>query len=103
MEFIAAPNDYFLWVALENPRTRSPATWTSYAEAIYDYFAWLEANALSWDALPPRHGEGGGISNIALYRNWSLDALDRRSGGRAMAPSTVRKRLSQVMRFYEWA
>lgn len=103
MEFITAPNDYLLWVVLENPGTRSSATWKSYAEAIYDYFAWLEANALNWDAVPPRHGEGGGISNIALYRNCSLDARDRRSGGHAMQPSTVRKRLSQVMRFYEWA
>ncbi|WP_350029252.1 MULTISPECIES: tyrosine-type recombinase/integrase [unclassified Caballeronia] len=103
MEFISAPNDYLLWVALENPRTRSPATWRSYAETIYDYFAWLEANALSWDAVPARYGEGGGISNIALYRDWSLDALDQRTGGHAMQPSTVRKRLSQVMRFYEWA
>jgi integrase/recombinase XerD len=103
MEFISVPNDYLLWVALENPRTRSSATWRSYAEAIYDYLAWLEANALSWDAVPPRNGEGGGVSNVALYRDWSLDALDRRTGGHAMQPSTVRKRLSQVMRFYEWA
>lgn len=61
MEFIKAPNDYFLWVALGNPKTRSPATWKSYAEAIYDYFAWLEANGSSWDAMPAPYGEGGGI------------------------------------------
>ncbi len=103
MDFMNAPNDYLLWVVLENPQTRSPATWKSYAEALYDYFSWLEANALSWDPVPARYGEGGGISNIALYRNWSLDALDRRSGRHAIQASTVRKRLSQIMRFYEWA
>jgi len=103
MEFVTEPNDYLLWVALESPRTRSRATHSSYAEALYDYFAWLEANGLRWDAVPPRYGKGGEISNIALYRDWSLDAPDRQTGGRAMHPSTVRKRLSQVMRFYEWA
>ncbi|MDP9651353.1 hypothetical protein [Paraburkholderia caledonica] len=103
MEFIEVPNDYLLWVALENPRTRSPATWQSYAEALYDYFAWLEANGLIWDATSPRNGERGGISNIALYRGWSLDVFDRQAGKHAMQSSTVRKRLSQIMRFYEWA
>ena len=103
MELVKPASDYLMWVALENARTRSPATWKSYAEAVYDFFAWLEANSLSWDALPQHSVDAGEISNVALYRNWSLDVLDRRSGRHAMQPSTVRKRLSQIMRFYEWA
>ncbi|WP_235007888.1 tyrosine-type recombinase/integrase [Caballeronia humi] len=70
---------------------------------MYDYFAWLEANGLDWDALPIDSAEFGEISNLALYRNWSLDVLDANSDRHSMQPSTVRKRLSQIMRFYEWA
>lgn len=103
MERVKPASDYLLWVALENGRTRSPATWKSYAEAIYDYFAWLEANFLHWDASPIDSVELGEISNLALYRNWSLDVLDAGSSRHSMQPSTVRKRLSQIMGFYEWA
>ncbi|CAE6850662.1 Tyrosine recombinase XerC [Paraburkholderia aspalathi] len=103
MELVKPASDFLLWAALENPRIRSPATWRSYADAIYDYFAWLEANSLSWDALPLRSKDVDEISNLALYRDWSLDVLDSRSGERAMQPATVRKRLSQIMRFYQWA
>jgi integrase/recombinase XerD len=103
MERVKPASDYLLWVALENGRTRSCATWKSYAEAMYDYFAWLEANGLEWDALPIDSVDLGEISNLALYRNWSLDVLDATSGQHSMKPSTVRKRLSQIMRFYEWA
>ncbi len=103
MERVRPASDYLLWVALENGRTRSPATWRSYAEAMYDYFSWLEANGLDWGALPIDSAEFGEISNLALYRNWSLDVLDANSGRHSIQPSTVRKRLSQIMRFYEWA
>ncbi len=103
MELVKPASDYLLWVALENGRTRSHATWKSYAEAIYDYFAWLEANFFDWDAWQIDSVDFGEISNLALYRNWSLGVLDANSSRHSMQPSTVRKRLSQIMRFYEWA
>ena len=104
MEFITAPNDYLLWVALGKPQDRSRATWRSYAEAIYDYFAWLEANALNWDAVPTRLTAK--VAKSQTSRCIAIGPSTRSIGelGRhAMQPSTVRKRLSQIMRFYEWA
>lgn len=103
MEIVKSASDYLFWVALENTRTRSPSTWKSYAETIHDYFSWLEANSLLWDAVPLRSGDVDEISNVALYRNWSLDARESSSGRHFMQPSTVRKRLAQIMRFYNWA
>lgn len=103
MELVKTPSDYLFWVALENAKTRSPATWKSYGEAIYDYFSWLDANSLQWDAVPARSRHVEEISNVALYRNWSLDARNASSDGPSMKPGTVRKRLAQIMRFYQWA
>lgn len=103
MEHVGVVNDYLLWVSLENSRTPSASTRKSYAEGLYDYMSWLEANSLRWDDLPSRSGHGEEISNIAMYRNWSLDIVDASSGRPRMQPSTVRKRLSQIMSFYRWA
>ncbi|MFA8446354.1 tyrosine-type recombinase/integrase [Ralstonia wenshanensis] len=103
MEFVSVANDYLLWVSLENANTASQSTWRSYAETLYDYFSWLSANRLAWDSMPTKGQLGEEISNIAMYRNWSLDLIDQRSGKAKIQASTVRKRLSQIMSFYRWA
>ncbi len=103
MQIVAAVTDYLLWLALENAGTASPATWKSYAETLYDYFSWLAANKLSWDAMPAKGRYGEEISNIAMYRNWSIDLINPNTGERRIETSTIRKRLSQIMAFYRWA
>jgi hypothetical protein len=47
---LIAPNRYLLYLAGENVRTHSPKTLRTYAEALYDYFSFLEANSLTWDS-----------------------------------------------------
>gem|GEM_PF-155360 len=102
MEFSLIVNDYLLWLSLENANTASPSTWKSQAEALYDYFSWLETNNLVWDSTPTRNPYGEEISNLAMYRNWSADLLDI-EGRRKIENSTIRKRLSILMSFYRWA
>lgn len=103
MEFVPVVNDYLLWISLENANTASPATWKSHAEALYDYFSWLGANNLAWDDQPVKGPHGEEISNIASYRNWSADLIDPETGEARIEPSTIRKRISQIMSFYRWA
>lgn len=103
MELSADASDYLLWTALENVNTASPATWTSHAETLYDYFSWLRANRLDWDSRPVKNKNGEELTTIAIYRNWSLELIDGNTGLPRVQPSTVRKRLTHLMSFYRWA
>lgn len=103
MEFIPIVNDFLLWLSLENANTSSPSTWKSYAETLYDFFSWLDANHLAWDALPAKDLYGEEISNLAMYRNWSADLIDPKTGEVCIEASTIRKRLTHIMAFYRWS
>lgn len=103
MEFVTDANDYLLWLALENARTSSPGTWKTHAESLYDFFSWLETNHLQWDTKAQKGPGGEEITNIALYRNWSLDLTDPETGLPRIQRSTVRRRLTNLMSFYQWA
>lgn len=103
MELLGDANDYLLWLSIENILTSSPATWRTYAESLYDYFSWLRANNLEWDAKPKKGPHVEEISNIALYRNWSLNLTHPETGLQKIQPSTVRRRLTNLMSFYRWA
>jgi integrase len=103
MEFVQVVNDYLLYMALEDANTASPATWKSHAESLYDYFSWLDANNLNWNDQPTQGKEGQEISNLASYRNWSMDLIDPVTSEARISSSTIRKRLSQLMAFYRWA
>jgi integrase len=86
------PAQSFLWHTLvESGRIESRLTWETYGRRLYDYFAFLDANGLRWDAGPTPHG----LSVVAKYRDWSLGEL-------GINPSTLNKRLNLVVRFYEW-
>lgn len=86
------PAQSFLWHTLvESGRIDSKLTWETYGRRLYDYFAFLEANGLRWDAGPTPYG----LSVVAKYRDWSLGEL-------GISPSTLNKRLNLVVRFYEW-
>lgn len=84
---------WLMHIALVRGRTRSPQTWRSYGEALYDWWQTLEANGWRWDRV--------GVAEIAAYRDhW----LSRPSGltSRPYARSTINSRLRVVGLFYRW-
>ena len=86
------PAQSFLWHALvTHGSIESKLTWEAYGRRLYDYFAFLAANGLTWDEGQKPHG----LSVVARYRDWSLGEL-------SLDPSTVNKRLNLVVRFYDW-
>lgn len=86
------PAQSFLWDALTQAGSvESKLTWEAYGRRLYDFFAFLEANQLIWNAASTPNG----LSVVAKYRDWSLTEV-------GISPSTLNKRLNIVVRFYEW-
>jgi site-specific recombinase XerD len=84
---------WLMHVALVRGRTRSPQTWRTYGEALYDWWQTLEANGWVWNEVGP--GE------LSAYRD---QMLRPRSGtGRPLARSTINGRLRTIGRFYRWS
>lgn len=87
------PAQSFLWHTLiESGEALSPLTWEAYGRRLFDYFAFLEANDLAWN----EESQADGLSVLSRYRDWSSSELE-------LDPSTLNKRLSLVVRFYQWA
>ncbi len=87
------PAQTFLWHTLvESGESLSDLTWEAYGRRLYDYFAFLEANQLSWNDESPAHG----LSILSRYTDWSVGELE-------LDPGTVNKRLALIVRFYRWA
>jgi site-specific recombinase XerD len=87
MELVAAPNSYLRFVATVKGRTRSPNTWATYGNHIYEFFSFLQANNISWETVEQ--------TQIAAWRNAMLE--------RGCSRSTVNQRLLCIHAFYEWA
>lgn len=87
MELVSPPNKYLLFIATVKGRTRSPRTWETYGNHLYEFFSFLEANDLPWD--------GVNQSQIAAWRDAMLE--------RKCARSTANQRLLAVSAFYQWA
>jgi len=85
---------WFFRLALINGRTRSPSTWRSYAEALYDWFQTCAANGWQWDQVTEQH--------LAAYRNRML-AGPSSCTGQPFSLRTVNGRLRRVIMFYRWA
>ena len=87
------PAQSFLWhILIEVGEALSISTWEAYGRRLFDYFAFLEANGLSWN----EESVANGLSVLARYRDWS-------SGELGLDPGTVNKRLGLIVRFYRWA
>lgn len=87
------PAQSFLWNELAaNGRAQSPLTWAKYGRDLYDYFAFLEANQLTWSELPAR----GMPCHLDRYRDWSRAEV-------GLQPRTINARLRLIARFYAWA
>jgi site-specific recombinase XerD len=87
MELVDAPNHYLLYVATVKGRTRSEATWSTYGNHLFEFFAFMEANGLQWEKVNQ--------SQIAAWRDAMLERNCKRS--------TVNQRLRCVHAFYDWA
>lgn len=93
MRLIEPACAWLMHVALVRGRTRSPQTWRTYGEALYDWWQTLEANDWTWDAVGP--------SELAAYRDQML--RPRGDTGRPLARSTINGRLRTIARFYRWS
>jgi Site-specific recombinase XerD len=86
MRLVNVPNRYLYEIALVQGRTRSPRTWKTYGNHLYEFFSFLEENNLEWQQVDP--------VQIAIWRNAMLD--------RGLKRSTVNARIRLVSDFYRW-
>lgn len=84
---------WLMHVALVRGRTRSPQTWRTYGEALYDWWQTLEANGWMWNEVGP--------SELSAYRDQML--RPRGGTGRPLTHSTINGRLRTIGRFYRWS
>jgi len=94
MSIAEAPQRWLFYIALDRGRTRSRATWRSYAEALYDWLQTCEANGWVWDAIDEGH--------LRAYRNQMLYHPSSVTG-RAYSRRTINGRLRRLAMFYSWA
>lgn len=87
MALADVPNAYLFHVAVVKGRTASPKTWQTYANHLYEFFGFLEANNLVWNQINETHA--------AAWRDAMLE--------RGCQRSTVNQRLRCVSTFYDWA
>jgi integrase len=99
---LSVVNNYMMYLILERGRTNSSKTWQNHADALYDYFSWLEANKLNWDDKPHRTANGKEVSNLALYQRWS-QATYRKPNGEKLLHSTINIRIACIESYYRWA
>src|SRR6266581_3526684 len=94
MEIAEGPQRWLFYIALDRGRTRSPATWRSYGEALYDWLQTCEANGWAWDEIEEGH--------LRAYRNQTLYHPSSATGG-AYSARTINGRLRRLAMFYGWA
>lgn len=93
MRLIEPACSWLMHVALVRGRTRSPQTWRTYGEALYDWWQTLEANGWAWDRV--------GYREVAAYRDHMLTSSSDHTG-RPYARATINFRLRVVALFYRW-
>jgi len=84
--------NFILWKLLGRGKMLSKLTWEDYGRRLWDFFAFLHSNDLTWDVSGKTPGNGV----VARYRDWSLFEL-------GLSRRTVNSRLRLVVEFYEWA
>jgi site-specific recombinase XerD len=93
MELIKPVCLWFFHIALIKGRTRSPNTWRSYAEALYDWFQTCSVNNWQWDSVAD--------GQLAAYRNHML-SMPSSYTGRPFSIRTINGRLRRIVMFYRW-
>lgn len=85
---------WLMHIAMVRGRTRSPATWRTYGEALYDWWQTLAASGWAWDGVSARE--------LAAYRDSMLNGT-RSAPQQRYARATINQRLRVVAMFYAWA
>ena len=93
MQLIEPACAWLMYIALVRGRTRSPETWRTYGEVLYDWWQTLEANDWSWDRV--------GTAEVAAYRDRMLQRPSDHTR-RVYARSTINTRLRILGLFYKW-
>ena len=94
MAIAEGPQRWLFYIALDRGRTRSPATWRSYGEALYDWLQTCQANGWAWDEIDEGH--------LRAYRNQMLYHPSSVTG-RPYSRRTINGRLRRLAMFYRWA
>lgn len=100
-EIVKSVFKFIIYLVIQDGRVQSMRTVKNYADALYDYFSFLDANNIEWDEPYLNDTEHFSLSALALYRNWSR-TLTKKNNVRAVADSTINLRLSVLKRFYEY-
>ncbi|MCJ7693787.1 MAG: site-specific integrase [Anaerolineaceae bacterium] len=95
-------NNFMFHLVYDQGSVESIQTLHNYADALIDYFSWLDANELSWDDKPRLTQKGKESSNLALYQRWSEKDY-RKPNGYPLSPATINQRTGRVQAFYRWA
>ena len=95
-------NNFMLHFVFDQGGIESIHTLNGYADALLDYFNWLNTNSLFWDDKPCFTKTGREISNFALYQRWSEKDY-RKPNGQPLSPATINLRSSRIQHFYLWA
>src|SRR5437879_13666505 len=90
MHIVEGPQRWLFNIALDRGRTRSPATWRSYAEALYDWLQTCQANRWTWNEVDEGH--------LRTYRNQML-YYPRSLTARAYSRRTIHGRLRPLALF----
>ncbi len=96
------PNYFILHLVFDQGSVKSIHTLHNYADALVDYFSWLEANELSWNDKPRLTKKGRESSNLALYQHWSEKDY-RKPNGYPLSLATINQRTGCLQAFYRWA
>jgi len=97
MEVVEPVLRFIVYQAVQNGRVRSKKTILSYANSLYDFFSFMEANNLNWNQSC-RPDESTEITVVALYRSWSVSL----TGKASLMASTINTRLAAIRQFYEF-
>jgi len=96
MEVVEPVLRFIVYQAVHNGKVRSKKTIQSYANSLYDFFSFVEANNLKWNQSC-KSDESTEVTVVALYRNWSVSL----TGNAALKASTINTRLAAIRVFYE--
>lgn len=83
---------FLIKYCIKRGRIKSIKSWEAYGQSMYDYFSFLEANALNWRI----NDSDANYSILAAYRDWSLSEIK-------LNPNTVNYRLRLIIKFYQFS
>lgn len=99
---VSVVNNYIMYLVLEKGSANGKRTWQNHADALYDYFSWLDANNLNWHDKPLMTANGKEVSNLTLYQRWSQENY-RKPNGEKLQHGTINTRTACIEAFYRWA